>query len=104
LYRAVNEQAVATATACSETPLGTSPPETPTEVIARNLNALFTQYKRAEGRKVTNQEVADYLTRVMGYTCHRTWIAKLRGAKLTAPDLVRLDAVAAFSATHGLTW
>lgn len=67
-----------------------------TEVIADNLNALFTQHKQAEGRKVTNQEVASYVTRVTGDTCHRTWIAKLRGAKLTAPDTARLDAVAAF--------
>lgn len=82
-------------TAYPVTALGASPPAAATE-IARNLNALFTQRKRAEGRKVTNQEVASYVTRVTGDTCHRTWIAKLRRAKLPAPDLARLDAVAAF--------
>jgi hypothetical protein len=90
LNPAVNAQAVATA--CAATSLGTSP----TAVIARNLNAPFIQRKRAEGRKATNEEVADYVTRVTGDTCHRTWIAKLRAAKLTAPNLVRLDAVAAY--------
>jgi hypothetical protein len=89
----VNEHAATTARA--ETPLETSPPAA-TEVVARNLNALFTQHKRPGGRKVTNQKAAEYVTRVTGDTCHRTWIGKLRGAKLTAPDLVRLDAVAAF--------
>lgn len=65
-------------------------------MIARNVNALFNQDKRRDGRKVTNQDVAEYVTRVTGDTCHRTWIAKLRRAKVTAPDLVRLDAVAEF--------
>jgi hypothetical protein len=74
----------------------TSPSAAPAEVIARNLNALFTQHKRPDGRKVTNGEVAEYVTGVTGDTCHRTWIAKLRGARLTTLDLVRLDAVAAF--------
>lgn len=68
----------------------------PVEVIARNLNALFDQEKRSGGRKVTNQDVAEHVTRITGRTCHRTWIAKLRRAKVTAPDIVRLDAVAEF--------
>ena len=94
LNRAVHEHhATTTGTATSET---TSPPESPAEVIARNLNALFDQNKRSDGRKITNQDVAKYVTHVTGHTCHRTWIAKLRDAKLTAPDLVRLDAVAKF--------
>jgi hypothetical protein len=63
-------------------------------VIARNLNALFDQNKRSDGRKITNHQVAEYVTHVTGHTCHRTWIARLRDAKLTAPNLVRLDAVA----------
>ena len=92
--RAVNGHAATMA--CPLTALGTSLSAAATEVIARNLNELFTQRKWAEGRKVTNQEVASYVTRVTGDTCHRTWIAKLRGAKLPAPDLARLDAVAAF--------
>jgi hypothetical protein len=78
-----------------------APPETSSatsssEVIARNLNAWFNEDKRPDGRKITNQDVAKYVTRVTGDTCHRTWIAKLRGGKVTAPELVRLDAVAEF--------
>jgi hypothetical protein len=92
--RAVNEHAATTAHPA--TLPDRSLPATATEVIAHNLNALFIQRKQAKGRKVTNQEVASYVTRVTGDTCHRTWIAKLRHAKLTAPDLARLDAVAAF--------
>lgn len=80
----------------NETPPETSSATSPSEVIARNLNALFNEDKRPDGRKVTNQEVAEYVTRATGHPCHRTWIAKLRGGKVTAPDLVRLDTVAGF--------
>jgi hypothetical protein len=79
-----------------ETPPETSSATSPSEVIARNLNSLFKEDKRPDGRKFTNQDVAESVTRVTGDTCHRTWIAKLRSGKVAAPDLFRLDAVAEF--------
>jgi hypothetical protein len=83
-------------TGCLPTRLAISSPATSTEVIAGNLDKLFSEKKASEGRKATNQQVAEYVTRITGNTCHRTWIAKLRGGKVTAPNLDRLDAVAAF--------
>ncbi|MFL6125484.1 hypothetical protein [Actinophytocola sp.] len=69
---------------------------TPSEEIAHNLNALFDQYRRAHGRKLPNEEVAEHVTAVTGQKVHRTWIAKLRDATISAPDPARLDAVAGF--------
>lgn len=64
------------------------------EEIAHNLNALFDDYRRAHGRKLTNEEVAAHVTRTTGERVHRTWIGKLRDAEVAAPDPARLDAVA----------
>jgi hypothetical protein len=86
----------AASTVVSAAPPVTSSAMSPVQVIARNLSALLDQAKRAAGRKVTDQDVAEYVTRVTGRTCHRTWIGKLRGAKVVAPDIVRLDAVAEY--------
>jgi transcriptional regulator with XRE-family HTH domain len=66
------------------------------EEIAHNLNALFDDYRRAHGRKLPNEEVADHVTRITGQKVHRTWIGKLRDGEVAAPDPARLDAVADF--------
>lgn len=66
------------------------------EEIAHNLNTLFDDYRREHGRKLTNEEVADHVTRATGQKVHRTWIGKLRDAEVAAPDPARLDAVADF--------
>lgn len=63
--------------------------------IARNLNDLFDQNRRADGRKHTNEEVADHVTEVTGVVCHRTWVSKLREARAML-EPARLDAVAGF--------
>lgn len=61
--------------------------------IARNLNNLFNQNKRADGRKHTNEDVAAHVTKATGEVCHRTWVAKLRDGKALL-EPARLDAVA----------
>ena len=74
-----------------------SPPTTtPAEVIARRLNHLFATIKQANGRKHTDEEVAAYVAELTGQACSRHWVRKVRKAETPAPDLERLQAVAAF--------
>jgi transcriptional regulator with XRE-family HTH domain len=73
-----------------------SAPATPAEVVAERLKSLFDEYKRVNGRKATDQQVADHVRDETGKPCSRHWVRDLRDAANRAPDLTKLEAVAGF--------
>ena len=86
-----HESPPATAPAATETSAAT-----PADEVARRLNKLFADIKRSDGRKHTDEEVADHVKQVTGKPCSRYWISQLRHGKVSKPDLDRLAAIAGF--------
>lgn len=73
-----------------------TPAETPADEVARRLNTLFADIKRPDGRKHTDEEVANHVRDVTGQRCSRYWVSQLRHGKVGKPGLDRLAAIADF--------
>ena len=69
---------------------------TPADEVARRVNTLFADIKRSDGRKHTDEEVADHVREITGKACSRYWISLLRHGKVSKPGLDRLAAIAGF--------
>lgn len=63
--------------------------------IAQRLDHLFAITKRPDGRKKTNEELADHITAYTGKPCRRVWVSRLRKGEVDV-SASRLEAIADF--------